>query len=377
MNTAAPSQSGDNTAQQRHWEMSLQEAEENFRIIADAAPVLIWRAGLDKLCYWFNQVWLDFTGRSMAQEMGNGWAEGVHPDDFQHCLDIYVSQFDARQPFRMEYRLKRHDGEYRWILDNGVPIYDAKNNFIGYIGSCIDITDRKDAEDQLGRSNADLQRFAEVAAHHLQEPARRIATYAERLSMQLAGKIPDEETRKSLDFVTAQARHLQNMLSDVERYLAADQPRGAVKVIDVGNKLAVLQQAWAARLQAAHAELIPGALPVVLLDEPRFNDVLSLTLENALVHGSSERPLTIRISGERIGKQVRYRISDNGPGIEAQYRERVFRVFERLASNSTGSGIGLAILRRIAESNGGKAWIEETPGGGCTVLIDLPTEETT
>lgn len=133
----------------RNWELSLQEAEENFRTIADAAPVLIWRSGTDKLCYWFNQVWLDFTGRTMAQEYGNGWAEGVHPDDFQHCLDIYISHFDARKSFTMNYRLRRNDGEYRWILDNGVPIYDARNIFIGYIGSCVDITELKRSEDNL------------------------------------------------------------------------------------------------------------------------------------------------------------------------------------------------------------------------------------
>ena len=113
----------------------------------------------------------------MAEEMGNGWAEGVHPDDFQACLEHYVSHFDAHQPFRMEYRLRRHDGEYRWILDNGVPLFDAKEQFIGFIGSCIDITDRKLAEAELRRINADLHRFAEVTAHHLQEPARRMANY--------------------------------------------------------------------------------------------------------------------------------------------------------------------------------------------------------
>ncbi|CAK0778153.1 hypothetical protein CCP4SC76_6570008 [Gammaproteobacteria bacterium] len=186
---------------QRRWAFSLEEAEAHFRVIADAAPVLIWRAGLDKLCYWFNQVWLDFTGRSLAEEMGNGWAEGVHPDDFQACLDHYVRHFDAHQPFRMEYRLRRHDGEYRWILDNGVPLFDAKDQFIGFIGSCIDITDRKLAEAELRRINTDLHRFAEVTAHHLQEPARRMASYADRLTAQLKGRIDDPEVQLSLDFI--------------------------------------------------------------------------------------------------------------------------------------------------------------------------------
>ena len=382
MNSAGDSKSADANEQidnerteNRQWEMSLKEAEDNFRIIADAAPVLIWRAGLDKLCYWFNKVWLDFTGRTMEQEMGNGWAEGVHPDDFQTCLDIYISQFDARQPFRMEYRIKRHDGEYRWILDSGVPIYDAKKNFIGYIGSCIDITDRKTTEDELKRSNADLQRFAEVTAHHLSEPARRIATYADRLSTQLAGKVQDAETQVSLDYIGAQSRHLQEMLNDVERYLAADQPRGAIVAIDVAKKLADIPKIISPRLRSVHAEYHFGALPKVLLDEPRLTDVFNIAIDNALEHASNDVPLVITIKGESFGNRVRYHISDNGQGIEAQYHERVFRVFERLSSGSIGTGVGLAIIRRIAESTGGGAWIEDAPAGGCCIKIDLPSGE--
>ena len=124
----------------------LQESEKRFRVLADSAPVLIWLSGVDKLCYQFNKIWLEFTGRTLEQEYGNGWAEGVHPDDFQRCLDTYTTAFDARQSFTMEYRLRRYDGEYRWILDQGEPRFADEGTFLGYIGSCIDITDRKQLE---------------------------------------------------------------------------------------------------------------------------------------------------------------------------------------------------------------------------------------
>ena len=120
---------------------TLRESEQRFRIVADAAPVLIWMAGVDKLCTFFNKSWLEFTGRSLEQESGNGWAEGVHRDDLQKCLTIYTEAFDARKPFVMQYRLRRNDGEYRWISDDGVPRYDADGTFAGYIGSCVDVTD--------------------------------------------------------------------------------------------------------------------------------------------------------------------------------------------------------------------------------------------
>src|SRR6059058_1335709 len=130
-------------------EEESRESEARFRTVADAAPVLIWMSGPDKLCTFFNKGWLDFTGRKLEQELGNGWTEGVHADDFAHCVDIYKNSFDARQSFTMEYRLRRNDGEYRWVLDSGTPRFASDGAFLGYIGSCIDITERKRTEEQF------------------------------------------------------------------------------------------------------------------------------------------------------------------------------------------------------------------------------------
>src|SRR5687768_12263776 len=116
-----------------------------FRLLADHAPVMLWMSGLDGLCDFFNSTWLAFSGRTLEQERGNGWAEGVHPDDFQDCMDRYLRSFVARQSFRMEYRLRRADGRYRWILDHGVPRHAQDGSFEGFIGSCIDITEMREA----------------------------------------------------------------------------------------------------------------------------------------------------------------------------------------------------------------------------------------
>jgi PAS domain S-box-containing protein len=130
-------------------EERLRESEERFRNMADTAPVLIWGSGPDKLCTFFNKVWLDFTGRALEQELGNGWAEGVHPDDVDRCLAVYSSSFNARQSFQMEYRLQRADGTYRWLLDSGVPRFTSGGVFEGYIGSCVDVTDFKKAQERF------------------------------------------------------------------------------------------------------------------------------------------------------------------------------------------------------------------------------------
>ena len=148
--------------QRQQAEAALRESEARFRLMADRAPVLIWLSGTNKQCIHFNKVWLDFTGRTLEQEMGDGWTEGVHPDDLQFCLDTYITAFDARQPFEMEYRLRRFDGEYRWILDAGVPRFDADGCFLGYIGSCLDISDRKRSEEALRISEARLNRIIQT-----------------------------------------------------------------------------------------------------------------------------------------------------------------------------------------------------------------------
>src|SRR5213080_4889185 len=130
-------------------EEALRESEARFRTVANAAPVLIWMSGPDKLCTFFNKGWLDFTGRTLEQELGNGWAEGVHREDIDRCLDVYQNSFNARESFTMEYRLRRSDGEYRWVLDIGTPRFASDGAFLGYIGSCIDITERKLAEEKF------------------------------------------------------------------------------------------------------------------------------------------------------------------------------------------------------------------------------------
>ena len=136
----------------KHREVSVladDNAGERFRIMADTAPVMIWMAGTDALCNFFNKPWLEFTRCTQKQEVGNGWAAGVHPDDLQRRLEIYLSSFHERKSFEMEYRLRRADGEYRWMLDHGIPRYSREGEFEGYIGSCVDLTSRKKVEEEL------------------------------------------------------------------------------------------------------------------------------------------------------------------------------------------------------------------------------------
>ena len=254
---------------------------------------------------------------------------------------------------------------------------DGTGELQHFIGVISDITLRKQVESELRRSNADLHRFAEVTAHHLQEPARRMASYAERLAKQLAGQIDDVDTLKSVEFIGSQARRLKILLGDIERYLAADQVRGKIE-LDVRKVLNRVLDDLSEKIEQVGAVVTVGELPSVAIDAPRLFDLFEVAIGNALVYAKPVQDgeaLRITIEGEVKAGRVHYRIFDNGQGIEPQYRERVFKVFERLSSRGEGTGVGLAIVRRISENSGGSAWIEEALGGGCAVCVDLPNSE--
>ena len=176
----------------RRAERSLRESEERFRVMADTAPVMVWRSGPDQGCDFFNKPWLEFRGRRMQDEIGDGWTEGVHPDDLPRCLTVYTAAWPGRESFRMEYRLQRADGEYRWVLDTGVPRLASDGALLGYIGSCLDITERRQAEEALRTNEAALrQSHAEI-----EDLAGRLITAQEAERARIARDLHDDISQK-------------------------------------------------------------------------------------------------------------------------------------------------------------------------------------
>ncbi|MEY4769125.1 MAG: hypothetical protein RL637_1764 [Pseudomonadota bacterium] len=352
------------------------ETESRFREMANSAPVLIWVAGLDKKCCWFNKPWLDFTGRSLDQELGDGWAENVHPQDFEKCVDYYAQHFELRLPFRMEYRLKRYDGEYRWVLDSGMPRFADQGEFLGFIGSCIDITEHKQLETQLLRSNNDLLRLSEISAHHLAEPVRRLQSYTQHLQLNLQhfGDI-NHEIESTIDYLKRDAKRMQRLIKDIQLYLNANQPKGRIKFWQTETIIKeLISTQFMPKLQTRQAIVTIETLPEIKLDRPRLVELFSILIDNAIRHAQPphSQSLQIRISGEQSEQFCVFRISDNGTGLDKIYHDRAFEIFERLShQHPETTGAGLAIARRIVESLGGRIYFENHPIG-TTVSFDLP-----
>jgi len=369
------------TAERRRMEEDLRQSELRYRTIADfTADWEYWLLPDGTLSY-MSPSCAQISGYSAAQFYADPQllTSIVHPDDAVLFAGHSHHRSSQGVPLPIDFRILTQDGETRWVSHVCQPVFDPAGQPLGLRGSNHDITARKQVEAALARSHADLQRFAEVTAHHLQEPARRIASFAERLGKQLAGRIDDAEAQLSLDYIGQQARRQQNLLRDVERYLAADQPRGKLGWVDAQSSVSALLARWKTRIDQAGAAITLGELPPAWIDPPRLNDLFEVALDNALNHGRSAQSWQILIEGKREGAKVCYSVSDNGPGVEPQYRERIFRVFERLATGGegAGTGIGLAILRRIAESCGGAAWLEQRAGGGARLVFELATEKLT
>lgn len=225
------------------------------------------------------------------------------------------------------------------------------------------------------KANAELMQFSNISAHHLMEPSRRLLSFAQRLRKGLDSKLQDDEVRLSLDFIEQGAGRMRDLVRDIERYLAAGTPRGSLQENDPAAALAEVEKRLAAIIREQHACIETQSFLPICLDFPRLVDLLEALVGNALTHTAPGVPPVVRISSEDRGEMIRVRIEDNGPGIPEEYRQRVFGVFERLATNpQAGTGIGLAIARRIVESRGGVVWIESSPLGGTAVIFDLPNK---
>lgn len=224
---------------------------------------------------------------------------------------------------------------------------------------------------ELARANTDLVRFARVAAHHLMEPARRLVSYSRRLRSNLSRET-DQENLLALNYIEQSSVRLSYLVRDIQLYLVVREPRGETGWQDTDRVLADVLDGFASLIQETGAKIRAENLPRVYLDRPRLFDILTELLKNAMVHARPDQKPDIRVSGEQRGEASILRISDNGPGIPQEYRERIFEVFERLQAGGTATGIGLAVVRRIMESRHGHIRVEDNVAGGMDLILEFP-----
>ena len=357
--------------------------ERFFKELADFAPVMIWRSGPDGLCDWFNKPWLDFVGRTMGQEVGNGWAENVHPDDFDRCLKTYLSSFNARQPFTMSYRLKRRDGVYREILDNGAAFY-RDGEFAGYFGSCIDISDRTAMEAQL-RQAQKMEAIGQLTggvAHDFNNILQVIGGSLQLLSKTMPPDVRDNRyLRNAVDAVARGAKLASQLLSFARRQTLEPRPVNLERVIRSMDDL--LRRALG---EAVEIETIIGdALWTTYVDPNQVETALLNLAVNARDAMAGRGKLTVEACNASLddnyagrhgdvaaGQYVMVSVRDTGQGMPPETVERVFEPFFTTKPAGEGTGLGLSMVHGFVKQSGGHIKICSEPGRGTTVRIYLP-----
>ncbi|HEX2972347.1 MAG TPA: ATP-binding protein, partial [Tepidisphaeraceae bacterium] len=358
--------------EQKRIEDALRVSEQKFRIMADSAPVMIWITGATKEFVWCNRRWLEFSGRTLEQELDQRWMDRVHEEDQARVRETYSSSFDARSVFTVEYRLRRYDGEYRWVLDTGVPLYGVQGEFIGYIGSCIDITERMQAEqdradllhrEQRARADAEAanrrkDQFLAVLSHEMRTPLTPVLARLTLLKREPNLSPPVQSALEMIRRnVELEARLIDDLL-DLTK-IATGKVQLVLQMVDAHKELKDALSIYEKEIaqKGLHLKVdLQAKEHHVKADPIRLEQVFWNLISNAVKYTPQEGSITIRSTNE--GDLLRVEVSDTGIGIEPEVMPRLFTAFEQgeqtLTRRFGGLGLGLSISKTLIELHGGK-----------------------
>ncbi len=388
-------------ARRRGEEMHRQN-EERFRAISESLPQIVWVARPDGVHEYCNKRWYNFTGLPVEKSVGYRWIDAVHPEDQALVRDTLQKAVAEVQPFELEYRLRHHVGIYRWHLDRAIPLRDKKGRVVRWFGTATDIDDRKRAGDELeervrertaellnrttelARSNQELEQFAYVASHDLQEPLRKIQAFGDRLKTAFGNQLGDQGQEYIYRMMSSASR-MRRLIEDLltfSRVTSRQRPHSEVDLNEtVRDVLSDLEEV----VTRLGAHVVVGPLPTVYAEPSQMRQVFQNLLANALKFHRPGVPPRVTVRAELLPNgphdevdqpTVRIEVIDNGIGFEEEYRERIFQVFQRLHPRGQyeGTGIGLAIVRKIVERHGGTVTATCLPGSGATFAVTLPTD---
>lgn len=378
-----------------------------FTFVTDFMPQMVWSTLPDGRHDFFNQRWHDFTGLTLIQSLNDEWTQALHPDDLQRTQERWAYSLQTGEPYEIEYRMKRYDGQYRWLLGRALPLRDEANQstIIRWFGTCTDIHDQKtlstSLEQQieertsaltlvnfdLKRSNENLERFAYVASHDLQEPLRKIQSFGDILRNTYGEQLGDGLLY--LERMQGAAGRMSVLIKDLLTFSRIRTQRDAFKTIPLQRVAQDVQLDLELAIQESSATLDIGQLPNVLGDEAQLDQLFMNLISNALKFRRDDLPPHITIRSERLSvaqlpqsvrpaHPARYyhqiTVSDNGIGFDEKYADRIFQVFQRLHGRSqySGTGIGLAIVQKVVENHGGTITVTSQPNQGTTFTVYLP-----
>lgn len=402
------------------FEEEVNAHEQCYLHIFDQLPVLIWRLNMEGVCNWVNARWLDFTGQRLEQEIGNGWVDGIHPEDYEKCLEMCHANLKSRNGFEMVYRLKHHTGEFRWIKTITQPFMNPPGNFAGFIGTSYDIHEGKIAEeglrkeeqnllkakhlleakvnertseikksekklktinhelskknDDLTKMNSDLDNFIYTASHDLKAPVSNIEGLVHVLKDMLPQQGLDETIFRMLEMIQVSIERFKKTIIDlteiskVQKQIEDEQTE--IDFLLIFNEV---RESIRNQIDEEEVKFITDLKEIDGIDfsEKNMRSIMYNLLSNAIKYRDPFRKPEIRVTTKSLPKEVLLSIEDNGLGIPPDKINQIFTMFKRLHSHVEGSGIGLYIVKRMVDNASGRIEVESQLGKGTTFKIFL------
>jgi two-component system CheB/CheR fusion protein len=368
------------TTDARRARAALEESEARFRVMADQTPVQLWMSDAHRGYVYVNRAWLAFTGRTLDEELGDGWTAGIHPEDFGPRQAAFAEAFDARKPFTLEYRLRRHDGAYRWVLDHGAPRFDGDGGFAGYIGACLDVTDRKEATLRLGAFEQRKTAFLSSLAHELRNPLAPISSSVELLQRMSQGS--DPRVAHAQTIIERNCARLAGLVDDLLDLSRIDS--GNVQIAREPVEIAPTVE----RALARHAALLRDRAQELAVDLPdpgrerlcvegdpaRIEQMLGILIGNASSH--TPHGGHIGVAARARDHSIEISVTDTGVGIDDDMQPLLFDLFDKASGGAAAPerlGTGLAIVARLARLHGGSVSVHsEGRDKGSRFVVRLP-----
>lgn len=353
-------------------EERLQSSEKSFRQLADAMPQIVWTAGPDGAMDYYNARWYEFTGLAEG-DLERGLSI-IHPEDLDRCVTAWRHAVETGERFEAECRFRdRLENRWRWFMGRALAARDNSGRIVKWFGTHTDIDEQKTAADELRRANLDLEQFAYSASHDLQEPLRTIKIY----SQILAGEhlpLSEPDAVEALAFLRSAATRMESLVQDLLAYTRINQMARPAECVDANAALAQVLGNLGGAIAESGAKITSEELPAVRVHSTHLQQLFQNLIGNSIKYRSPERSPSVQISSARHDDTWVFSIRDNGIGIAAAYKEQIFGLFTRLHNSDeySGTGIGLAICKRIVERYHGRIWVESEPGRGSTFSFSLP-----
>lgn len=365
--------------ERKRTEAALSKSERRYRFLAESMPQMVWTATPDGSLDYVNGQAAEYFGVPAESLLGSGWLNGVHPDERDQVIERWRQSLQTGQIYEIEFRLNRRLGDsWRWFLARAfsMPSLDpsSANKIAGWVGTCTDIHEQKQNQEALAKANRELEEFAYVASHDLQEPLRMVKIYTQLLIRRF--KTDDPIPNQYANFVYQGVHRMDVLLQDLLSFSRTihDEPGSE----GTAHLAASLQEALVAldnRIRESGAVIQASSLPDTRGETLQLAHVFQNLISNSLKYRRDTVP-RITISAERTENRWIISVSDNGIGFDPRYSERIFGLFKRLHKDEyPGTGLGLAICQRIIERYGGKMWAKGTPGEGATFYFSLPSGE--